>query len=325
MSGKNKILSAAFLFGLGKGKDKDVRKVFNEHEKGDITWERMACLKGMLEQTEIGRDTLKFLKKNRTKVQFAEIDGYGSYNYKKNKISLNPAFSDKTLALTFIHEARHAFQFKEQRVDPENLTPDTYLKFGYMSEADACAAQCVFARQMKEQGDHSFVSEYRKTGYAPVGEAFEKEFEKSNDTDKARNAAFTRWYDLRVKQKYTEQYLDSIACTARYARRYQLTHDKSAKEMAMAFCTNAEGKCYVGDPKALEAPEKLHLNEYQAQKLTKSLEPFMKRFCLPPAHLGLDKIYVKRENGAYTPVHNERKTAKINPALQSFLKNNRGR
>ena len=325
---KNKTLSAAFLFGSGKG-NKNLQSVLNE-QGHDIGWQRMERLKETLEKTEIGRETLDFLKKNKTKVQFEEINAYGSYNPVKNRISLNPAFSDKMLALTFVHEARHAFQRKALGIDPENMTPETYLKYGYMIEADACAAQCVFARQMKERGDNSFVEEQQNTGYAPLGKAFEKEFASSGNTDKARNAAFMKWHDLRVKEKYTGQYLDSIAYTARYAgsRRYRLTNEKSAEEMAAAFCVNNGGKCYVENPKALETPEKLYISEYQAEKLTASLQPFMKRFCLPESYLGLDKIYIKHIDGTYAPIHDTKKkmqTAKLNPAFRSALKNVRGR
>ena len=98
--------------------------------------------------------------------------------------------------------------------------------------------------------------------------------------------------------------------------------------MVKKVCVNADGKCYVDNPKALETPEKLHLSEYQAQKLKASLEPFMKRFYLPETYVGLDKIAVKHNDGTYTPIYEEKKTllkAKLPPALCTVLKNTRGR
>ena len=201
-TGKSKTLDFAFK----KTKETDLAKKQAQEDA------RMDHLKEMLWKTPIGRETIEFLDEKGSEIGFEEgIDAYGFFDPETNRVALNPAFSDADLAITFIHEMRHARQDSCMDNLTDEMTPETFLKNGFIIEADACAAECVFAHQMMELGDKSIFRAHQKTPYGPMSTAFEREFAKSHDMDKARNAAFMAWYDLPVKDTYAKEYIGYMA------------------------------------------------------------------------------------------------------------------
>ena len=308
-----------------KTKHKKPKEAFNQ-PPCDESPERMETLKNMLKESQIGRETLEFLKEKGSKLIFEKIDKvYGYFSPDKNIVALNPQFSDEDLAITFVHEVRHARQDSIMKnLDPE-MKPDTMLKNGFMIEADACATECVLAHQMIEKGDFSIFEKHQKTPYAGMTTAFEKEFDKSKDWNKARDAAFMEWFNLRVKPGYAQQYVDFMGEIAKESIKQKeedgcFIKDIDIKQMAKKLCINSKGECYIQNPKKLESPEKLNISEKQAAALVQGLRTFMSKQKRSPERMGMDNIYVKHADGTYTTVHEERKKINVNAALQSMTK-----
>ena len=308
-----------------KTKHKKPKDAFKE-PPCDESPERMENLKKMLKASQIGRETLDFLKEKGSKLIFEKIPKvYGYFSPEQNVVALNPQFSDEDLAITFVHEVRHARQDSIMKnLDPE-MKPDTMLKNGFMIEADACATECVLAHQMIDKGDFSIFEKHQKTPYAGMTTAFEKEFDKSGDWNKARDAAFMEWFNLPVKPGYAKQYIDFMGEIAKESMKQKVENecfikDIDIKEMAKRLCIDSKGECYIQNPKRLESPEKLNISEKQAAEMVGGLRTFMNKQKRTPERMGFDNIYVKHPDGSYTTLRDERKKINVNAAIQSMAK-----
>ena len=286
----------------------------------DDSPERMERLRKTLEKSQIGRETLKFLEEKGSAIGFERMDYYGYFSPDENRVALNPAFSDEDLAITFVHEVRHARQDSIMSNTASTMTPETLLKNGFMIEADACAAECVLAHQMLDLGDPSILIAHQKTGYAPMSTAFEKEFAQSHDWDKARNAAFMEWYNLGVKPGYADSYISFMKEIGKRGDATDFSDSFAAKEMAQKLCINSDGKGYIGDPERLESPEKLNVNAHQARSMASAAGRFMKRFKRSAEKLGLDKVFVEHDNGTYTTVRDTMNDMNARAALRAASK-----
>lgn len=317
MNQSEKIAQGIFVRRYEEGK-KGIRplspkEAFDNSDGFDASPERMKRLREMLKKSEIGRETLEFMKSNKTHIEFEVANCYGFFDPKKNYVALNPYFSDEDLAITFVHEMRHARQSTIMENSSAAMTPETLLKNGFLIEADACAAECMLAHQMMEQGDRSIFEAHQKTPYAPMSTAFEKEYAKSHDLDKARNAAFMKWYDLPVRETYTKEYIgfmkkiaaiDMIARGLKIENQGFFSKSVSTTEMAEKMCFNSDGKCYVENPKKLETPGKLNVSEKQAHQIAFAMKVFSRKGKRSIDELGLDNIYVRRGN-FYSTVQKE--------------------
>ena len=320
---------------------KSPKESFNNQASYDKSPERLKSLVETLRKTESGRKAIDFINKNGVAVFFEQSDGYGFYNPARKNLCLNPSFNDEDLALTLMHEARHAKQFAFRMYSHLELTPETMLKSCFMTEADACASECVLAHQMKDLGDRSLFDAHQKTNYAPLSAAFEKEFEKSHDMDKARNAAFMAWYDLPVKDTYAGQQVDMIkkAVKADFLdqigiskMRTILYKDIGSQKLAEMYCVNADGKCYVDDAAKLDSPEKISVSEKQAKTLKKALRFFSFSNDCTSQPLGLEGIYIKHKDGSYSPLRKEKgkekegkNISRLSSAIHGALKEKDGR
>jgi len=302
-----------------------LKKAFKNDKNYDESPERMERLKKVLKKTQIGRETLDFLEEKGLKLIFEKMPYYGYFSPDENVVALSPRFSDEDLAITFIHEVRHARQDSIMTNTSSDMTPETLLKNGFMIEADACAAECVFAHQMMELGDNSIFEAHQKTGYAPMSTAFEKEFAKSHDWNKARDAAFMEWYNLPVKPGYADQYIDFMNEIAKNNDPADFRKDIDTKKLAQKLCLDSNGECYIQNPKKLESPEKLNVDAGQAAKMINVLKPFMKRQNRSAERLGLDKIHVEHYDGSYTTVREELKKANAKSAIRNVSKGRGGR
>ena len=302
-----------------------LKEVFEDKQEYDQSPERMDRLKKILKKSQIGRETLDFLKEKGSDLIFEKMPYYGYFSPDKNLVALSPRYSDEDLAITFIHEVRHARQDSIMSNTTPDMTPETILKNGFLIEADACAAECVFAHQMMEQGDNSIFEAHQKTAYAPMSTAFEKEFEKSHDWNKAREAAMMEWYNLPVKPGYADQYIEYMDAIVKENDPSFFRKDMDTKHMAQKLCLDSNGECYIQKQKKLESPEKLCISEKQAATMIKVLKPFMKRQNRSAERLGLDKIYVKHEDGSYTTVREELKKANAKNVVKAASKGRGGR
>lgn len=263
--------------------------------------EKLLKIKDIISQSETGRETLAFLEKNETKIVFEKSKGYGFYAPEKNTIVLNRKASDQDLALTLIHEARHAKQDKTMENISLEMTPETLLKNGFMIEADACAAECVFAHEMMEKGNRSFFDAQQKSIYAPIGAAFEKEMAESGNANKAREAAMLKWYDLDVvRESYGDQYVALTKFAAEKWVEDPFTKSVSVKEMADKLCVDAQGKGYLSDPSVLDRPEKIMLDDCQSVELKRNIYGFCQAKKRGLDGLGLDKIFTRHYDGKVT-------------------------
>ena len=309
-----------FHCGVQNEAHKPLAKAFTADKKNyDQSPERMERLKKMLMKSQIGRETLDFLKEKGSDLVFEDMRYYGYFAPDKNLVALSPRFSDEDLAITFIHEVRHARQDSVMSNTTPDMTPQTMLKNGFLIEADACAAECVFAHQMMDKGDNSIFEAHQKTAYAPMSTAFEKEFEKSKDWNKARDAAFMQWFNLPVKPSYATQYIDFMKEISKDGSNEWFQHDMDIKKMAQKLCLDSDGNCYIANPKMIEAPERLNVDEKQAKAMHQALKPFMKKNNRSAEKMGLDRIYVSHADGSYTTVRDEIKkaNAKQNAAIRN--------
>ena len=309
-----------FHCGVQNETHKPLAKAFTADKKAyDQSPERMERLKKMLMKSQIGRETLDFLKEKGSDLVFEDMKYYGYFAPDKNLVALSPRFSDEDLAITFVHEVRHARQDSIMSNTTPDMTPQTMLKNGFLIEADACAAECVLAHQMMDKGDKSIFEAHQKTAYAPMSTAFEKEFAKSKDWNKARDAAFMEWFHLPVKPSYATQYIDFMKEIAKDGSNEWFQHDMDIKKMAGKLCLDSDGKCYIGNAKMIEAPERLNISEKQAAAMIQAVKPFMKKNNRSAEKMGLDKIYVAHADGSYTTVRDEMKkqNAKQNTAIRN--------
>lgn len=297
---------SAYADFLGKGnvttfpcgqKRNFLSNLFNRSGKGDESPERIERIKETLKKTAVGRDALDFLAERGTKIGFEKLSYYGYFSPEKNVIALSSDFSDKDLTMTLVHEARHAKQDSVIENLSSKLTPAALLKNGFMIEADACAAECVLAHELKEQGDKSFYKAHQKTEYAPMSKAFENEFAKSGDADKAREAAMLKWYDLSIKNSYADTYVRQIWSTAAQREDGSFKENLSGREMAEKLCLNGTGKCYLSDPAVLDSSDKVVLDDKQAKSLKQTMIVYCSDTGASYASLGLDGIYHKGSGG----------------------------
>ncbi|MCQ2914338.1 MAG: hypothetical protein MJ247_04005 [Alphaproteobacteria bacterium] len=307
--------------------DKSLNAVFAKKSKtkSDASPERMEKLKGMLKKTKIGRETLAFLDEKGSGLGFEEMPYYGYFSPDENRVAISPKYSDEDLAITLVHEIRHARQDSIMTNTSPDMVPGTLLKNGFLIEADACAAECVLAHEMLEMGDRSIFEAHQKTAYAPMSTAFEKEFDKSHDWDKARSAALMEWVNLPVKPGYANQYIDFMSEIVKDGDPQYFQHSMDIKKMAEKLCINSKGECYVQNPKLLEDAEHLNVNEKQAKKIVSMMLPYTRKTGRGYEKLELDKIHVSHEDGTYTTIAQEMKLAKSRNNAQAVSKAAKGR
>lgn len=271
--------------------------------KADDSAERMDRLKAMLAESKTGRQTLEFLEKKGSKMVFEPMDYYGYFSPDENLVALNPAMSDEDLAVTFVHEVRHAWQDSKMATTSPDMTPKSFLVSGFLIEADACASEVLYAHEMREKNPKIWEA-HQKSCYAPMSTAFDKEFTKSGDVMKAREAALKTWYDLPVRKSYAETYVDYLSEVSREVTwktsEKAFFEKRETKKMVDTLCKDYDGNQFFTDAKVLETPAKLYLEKNLARRLTKSLTPYMIKNKKQSKDLELDKIYVKQENGPTT-------------------------
>lgn len=310
--GKGPIRS--FASGIHKPVENTLKNVFEKKSEADMSPERMERLKATLRKSKIGRETLDFLKANGSGLGFEKMPYYGYFSPEENRVAISPDFSDEDLVITLVHEIRHAKQDSIMHNTTPDMVPATMFKNGFMIEADACAAECVLAHEMMEQGDDSIFKAHQKTAYGPMSTAFEAEFDKSHDWNKARSAAMLEWYHLPVKPGYANQYIDFMGEIAKdkdkEGQKIYFQHAIPTQKMSDKLCIDSKGTPYLQNPKMLDLPERINLNEKQAKKLSDIMRPYMRKSGKTAEKLGLDKVFVKHADGSFTTMADQVKADK---------------
>lgn len=293
--------------------------------------ERVERIKEMISDTAIGRETLDFLAENGTSVAFEKMKAYGFYAPEKNVVALNWKASDCDLAMTLIHETRHARQDKTMARKKSminvslDMTPETLLKNGLMVEADACAAECVFAHEKAEKGDDRFFAAQKKSPYAKIGEEFERKFAETGDMNKARETAMLKWYDLPVRDLYADDYVRYMELAEKRPDELTFKVSVPVKDMAEMLCADGRGKCYLSDPSVLNDPDKACLDPVQSKDMQRSIFAFCRAKQRGLEGLGLDRLFTRYQNDGYTRVLSDMNFESTAPVKAAFLQNARGR
>ncbi len=293
-----------FPSGLRADHSRPLAKAFKK-QKSDQSPERLERLKKMLSESKTGQQTLEFLEQKGSKIIFEKMNYYGYFSPDNNLVALNPAMSDEDLAVTFVHEVRHAWQDSKMETTSPEMTPKAFLVSGFAIEADACAAEVMYAHEMREKNPKIWAA-HQKSGYAPMSTAFEKTFKATGDVEKARADALLTWYDLKVKSSYADTYVDYMSQVARELKKQKelepqyFAENRSTKLIVDTLCKDYDGKQFLKDDKIMETPAKLSISEKQAYKLSRALFPYMTKYRRTPEQLGLDKIVVNRSNGEKT-------------------------
>lgn len=278
-------------------------------QRVDQSPKRMERLKKMLSESKTGKQTLDFLKEKGSDLIFEKMDYYGYFSPDKNLVALNPAMSDEDLAVTFVHEVRHAWQDSQMATTSPEMTPKAFLVSGFEIEADACAAEVMYAHEMREKNPKIWEA-HQKSPYAPMSTAFEKTFKETGDADKARAEALLTWHSLKVKNHYADTYVDYMSAVAKELKKQKelepqyFAEDRSSKLIVDTLGKDYDGKQFFTDYKALETPERLSIGERQAQKLSRALIPYMKKYHRTSEQLGLEKVTVNRTDGTRTDCAN---------------------
>lgn len=118
-------------------------------------------------------------------------------------IAVRNALSDAKQAALMVHEGRHLEQAGAQVLNaPKRCSPEDYMWFQNMVEADAQATTAIVALKAKIAGDDSmFKSMAKRTGYANFPQMFRKAEElykkdpTSIDTPEFKRQVFDTWFD----------------------------------------------------------------------------------------------------------------------------------
>lgn len=285
-------------------RSRPLAKAFKK-QKADQSPERLERLKKMLAESKTGQQTLEFLEQKGSKIIFEKMNYYGYFSPDNNLVALNPAMSDEDLAVTFVHEVRHAWQDSKMETTSPEMTPKAFLVSGFAIEADACAAEVMYAHEMREKNPKIWAA-HQKSVYAPMSTAFDKTFKETGDVEKARADALLTWYDLKVKSSYADTYVDYMSQIARELKKQKelepqyFAENRSTKQIVDTLCKDYDGNQFLKDDKIMETSAKLSISEKQAYKLSRALFPYMTKYKRTAEQLGLDKIAVNRSNGEKT-------------------------
>lgn len=294
----------SFHSGQRNAQNRPLARAF-KNQKTDTSPERMERLKKMLSESKTGRQTLEFLDQKGSTMVFEKMKYYGYFSPDKNLVALNPKMSDEDLAVTMVHEIRHAWQDSQMQTTSPEMTPKSFFVSGFAIEADACAAEVTYAHEMRKTNPKIWDA-HQKSGYAPMSTAFEKTFKETGDVDKARADALLTWYDLKVRQSYTKGYTQYINTVARELTKQKdlepqyFAEDRSTQKIVDTLFRDYDGKQFLSDAKSLETPERLSIGEKRAKIMSRALVPYMSKYKRTPEQLGLDKITVNREDGTTT-------------------------
>ena len=191
-----------------------------------------------------------------------------------------------------------------ETTSPE-MTPKSFLVSGFEIEADACAAEVMYAHEMREKNPKIWEA-HQKSPYAPMSTAFEKTFKETGDADKARADALLTWHSLKVKNHYADTYVDYMSAVAKELKKQKelepqyFAEDRSSKLIVDTLGKDYDGKQFFTNHEALETPERLSISEKQAKKLARAMIPYMSKYHRTAEQLGLDKVTVNHADGTQT-------------------------
>jgi len=257
------LVSAALLTGCTGS----VIEQFNSVSGGDcisaadrdgFTTAEQRRLNGILEtirQTPTGRHIMTYSERARTSYCFNTAmrggDANAVYYPWANRSDILPKASDARMTGSVVHEARHRQQqsmgvrWLAQGNVP--LVERTLMK--ELIEADARLAAIVYAHEMRQRGDGSYMDALRKDStYRPMVRAFEREF--ANSGGNMLNAMETSMQAFRENRSLHRHY------------------ERSARRTAPRFDENERPKALV-TPKSLERLGRTAYGNYMSDELVR--------------------------------------------------------
>ena len=219
---------------------------------------RLEELISVLSTTKLGSRLLDDAREAGITITTASLRGsHGSYSHEKKLVSLNTAGSLDRQVVTLAHELRHAQQFKNGvQLDAFKDAPKDYLHSQGLIEADANAASCVVAWDLKQQGYPKPLEEFSKE-HPLIAEPFVRTAENTGAANgEAAKEAFFAWFnDMYIRNSYEKNYLRNFNILKSHATRAEC---ESAMQRSVPVTDNAakickiDGKTYLSEKEVKE-------------------------------------------------------------------------
>ncbi len=311
-------LKSRFPSGLRETLPKPLAKAARKPQNLDSSQKRLDRLKKMVSESKTGKQTLDFLEQSGAKMVFEPMSYYGYFSPEENIIALNPKMSDEDLAVTFVHETRHAWQNTQMETWTPHMTPKAFLMTGYAIEADACATEVMYAYEMREKNPKIWHA-HKNSPFGALSKQFEKTMNKTGDIQQAHAETFLPWYDMdSILRSYGDTYVEYISDVAKEAVKKKnksvsetyFSQEITPKDISLNLLKDYDGTPFLQtktettlktalqrSANLIETPEFLHISENQALRMTKALDFYMTKNRKGMQQLGLDKICVHKKDG----------------------------
>lgn len=208
---------------------------------------RLEELISVLRTTKSGKRLLDDAQEAGITITTASLRGsHGSYSHEKKLVSLDTSGSVHRQVVTLAHELRHAQQFKNGiLLDAFKDAPKDYLHSQGLIEADANAASCVVAWDLKQQGNPKPLEEFAKE-HPLVAEPFIRAAEKTGaDMNQAAKEAFFGWFnDTYIRNSYEKNYLRNFNILKSHSTR---ADRETAMQRSVPVTENAAKICLIND------------------------------------------------------------------------------
>ena len=169
-------------------------------------------------------------------------------------IFINPKCSVQAQLSTLVHEACHALQAERSVKYPSLLCVADQMKYHRAIEADACAHECAFIYEIKDE--HPEVRESALSRGMPMYETFERVLSETDDSVLAMGEAFKSWYDYPPYQKaYDKWHKEDVRIIAEHGLKKDYNGyfmKQMPSEDVVKICLY-DGKSYIS-PDFLETP-----------------------------------------------------------------------
>lgn len=217
--------------------------------------DRLEKLIAVLRTTKLGKELLDDAAEAGVTIATASLSGsHGSYNDEKKLVTMDTAGSLDRQVVTLAHELRHAQQFKNGvLLSAFKDAPKDYLHSQGLIEADANAASCVVAWDLKQQGNAKPMDEFAEE-HPKIATPFLQAAEKGGaENGLAAKQAFYGWFDdVYIRRAYERNYLRNYEFIKRNA---SLAERATALQRSVPVTENAAKICKINGQEYLSENE----------------------------------------------------------------------
>ncbi|MCQ2913897.1 MAG: hypothetical protein MJ247_01725 [Alphaproteobacteria bacterium] len=213
-----------------------------------------------------------------------------------------------SLATTAFHEMVHAVQdtrTNQLLSNSSKLNIADQFKFQRACEAAAWTEEARFAYQISK--DHPEVLKH--VSQFPMYQAFDEEMKKSNDMDKAGNAAFKAWYNYpHYQQAYEKDHIANITFglkNAENAYNRKCLRESISNEQVMdsIFLTDSLKKAV--EPEYLTSPEALSITPAGLDRIKKAESKYTSIFFFKDNDKSYMSMYSTENKKRFDDVEND--------------------